>query len=67
MPQKKELSYAEAMAELESIVSKLQNNEYEIDELQKCTARSLELLKFCKSKLFETDEALQKILNELND
>ncbi|HIZ26713.1 exodeoxyribonuclease VII small subunit [Barnesiella sp. An55] len=67
MPQKKELSYAEAMAELESIVTKLQNNEYEIDELQKCTARSLELLKFCKSKLFETDEALQKILNELND
>lgn len=26
----------------------------------KCTTRSLELLKFCKSKLFETDEALQK-------
>lgn len=67
MAQKKELSYAEAITELESIVSKLQNNEYEIDELQKCTARSLELLKFCKSKLFETDEALQKILNELND
>ena len=39
----------------------------EIDELQKCTTRSLELLKFCKSKLFETDEALQKILAELND
>lgn len=67
MAQKKELSYAEAITELESIVSKLQNNEYKIDELQKCTARSLELLKFCKSKLFETDEALQKILNELND
>lgn len=33
----------------------------------KCTTRSLELLKFCKSKLFETDEALQKILAELND
>ena len=50
-----------------TIVNKLQNNEYEIDELQKCTTRSLELLKFCKSKLFETDEALQKILAELND
>lgn len=67
MAKKTELSYTEAIAELESIVAKLQNNEYEIDELQKCTARSLELLKFCKSKLFETDEALQKILNELND
>ncbi len=67
MAKKTELSYSEAIAELESIVAKLQNNEYAIDELQKCTARSLELLKFCKSKLFETDEALQKILNELND
>ena len=67
MAKKTEISYAQAITELESIVTKLQNNEYEIDELQKCTARSLELLKFCKSKLFETDEALQKILKELND
>ena len=51
----------------DQVINKLQNNEYEIDELQKCTTRSLELLKFCKSKLFETDEALQKILAELND
>ena len=62
MAKKTTLSYSDAIAELETIV-----NEYEIDELQKCTTRSLELLKFCKSKLFETDEALQKILAELND
>ena len=62
MAKKTTLSYSDAIAELETIVNKLQNN-----ELQKCTTRSLELLKFCKSKLFETDEALQKILAELND
>ena len=67
MAKKTTLSYSDAIAELETIVNKLQNNEYEIDELQKCTTRSLELLKFWKSKLFETDEALQKILAELND
>ena len=60
MAKKTTLSYSDAIAELETIVNKLQNNEYQIDELQKCTTRSLELLKFCKSKLFETDEALQK-------
>ena len=59
MAKKTTLSYSDAIAELETIVNKLQNNEYEIDELQKCTTRSLEL--------FETDEALQKILAELND
>ena len=57
MAKKTTLSYSDAIAELETIVNKL----------QKCTTRSLELLKFCKSKLFETDEALQKILAELND
>ncbi len=67
MSSKSKPTYAEAVAELEGIIKKLQNNEYEIDELQKCTARSLELLKFCKAKLFETDEELQKILNELNE
>ena len=49
MAKKTTLSYSDAIAELETIVNKLQNNEY------------------CKSKLFETDEALQKILAELND
>ena len=67
MTSKSKPTYAEAVAELEGIIKKLQNNEYEIDELQKCTARSLELLKFCKAKLFETDEELQKLLNELNE
>ncbi len=67
MAKQEKLSYADAIAQLETIVKKLQNNEYEIDELQAATTRSLELLKFCKSKLFETDEALQKILAELND
>ena len=67
MSSKSKPTYAEAVAELEGIIKKLQNNEYEIDELQKCTARSLELLKFCKAKIFETDEELQKILNELNE
>lgn len=60
MAKKTTLSYSDAIAELETIVNKLQNNEYEIDELQKCTTRSLELLKFCKSKLFETDEGSPK-------
>lgn len=33
MAKKTTLSYSDAIAELETIVNKLQNNEYEIDEL----------------------------------
>ncbi|MFL1684522.1 exodeoxyribonuclease VII small subunit [Coprobacter secundus] len=67
MAEKKKQTYAEAIAELEAIVSKLQNNECEIDELKNYTTRSLTLLRFCKEKLFETDKEVKKILEELGD
>ena len=62
MAEKKKQTYAQAIAELEEIVAKLQNNECEIDELKTYTNRSLSLLKFCKDKLFETDEEIKKLL-----
>ena len=61
MAEKKKQTYAQAIAELEEIVTKLQNNECEIDELKTYTNRSLSLLRFCKDKLFETDEEIKKI------
>ena len=60
MAEKKKQTYAQA------IVAKLQNNECEIDELKTYTNRSLSLLKFCKDKLFETDEEIKKMLEELD-
>lgn len=66
MAEKKKQTYAQAIAELEEIVAKLQNNECEIDELKAYTSRSLALLRFCKEKLFETDEEVKKILEELD-
>ncbi len=62
---KKRMTYAEAVAQLEEIVAKIQNNECEIDELKAYTTKSLELLRFCKSKLHDTDEELTKILDEI--
>lgn len=67
MAEKKKQTYAQAIAELEEIVSKLQNNECEIDELRSYTNRALFLLRFCKEKLFETDEEVKKILEELDN
>lgn len=61
------ITYAQAIAELEEIVRKMQSDECDIDNLSNHTARSLELLKICKSKLLKTDEELQKILAELSD
>lgn len=61
---KKQPTYSEALKELEEIVGRLQDDACEIDELKELTTRSLELLQFCKARLFETDQELKKVLEE---
>jgi exodeoxyribonuclease VII small subunit len=62
---KNEMTYSEAIAELEKIVKEMQSENCTIDNLSAYTSRSLELLKVCKAKLLSTDEELKKILEEL--
>ncbi|MDE5675543.1 MAG: exodeoxyribonuclease VII small subunit [Muribaculaceae bacterium] len=59
------LSYGKAIAELESIVAKMQSDDCDIDSLAGYTTRALELLKFCKEKLFTTDQEVKKCLEAL--
>lgn len=54
-------TYAEAIAELESIVARIQDDSCEIETIKELTARAMTLLKYCKEKLFETDESLKKL------
>jgi len=63
---KKQLSYNEAVAEIESIISKIENQELDIDELSANVKRVAELLNFCKLKLKNTEEEVQKILKEFD-
>jgi len=64
---KKQPSYNEAVAEIESIISKIENQELDIDELSINVKRVAELLKFCKLKLKNTEEEVQKILKEFDE
>jgi exodeoxyribonuclease VII small subunit len=64
---KKQLSYNEAVAEIESIIGKIENQELDIDELSANVKRVAELLNFCKLKLKQTEEDVQKILKEFDD
>lgn len=62
-----EMTYSQAINELESIVKKMQSDDCDIDNLSTYTARSLKLLKICKAKLLQTDNELKKILAELSE
>lgn len=64
---KEEMKYSEAVAELEAITARMQSPECDIDSLASMTSRALELLKFCKEKLFKTDAEVKKCLETLSD
>ena len=56
------MKYEEALAELEQIVSKMENNEVGIDEMTTQLKRAQELIKLCRDRLTKTDEEIKKIL-----
>lgn len=61
---KKEIKYEEAVAQLEEIVDKMENDELDIDQLSEQLKRAKELVKLCKDKLTKTDEEIKKLLSE---
>lgn len=61
----KELSYTQAVSELEAILRMMQGDECDIDRLTDYTRRATELLTECRSRLTTTDEQLRSILAQL--
>ena len=60
----KEIKYEAALAELQTIVNKMENDELDIDQMSEQLKRAQELIKLCKDKLTKTDEEINKILAE---
>jgi exodeoxyribonuclease VII small subunit len=60
------LKYEDALSQLETIVRKMESNEYDIDELAVQLKTAQQLIKFCKDKLTKTEAELQKINTEAN-
>jgi exodeoxyribonuclease VII small subunit len=63
----KKLSYNEAIAEVEAILEKIENEELDVDELAEKVKRVSVLLKLCKDKLLSTNEQVEKILKEMEE
>ncbi|KAF0199648.1 MAG: exodeoxyribonuclease VII small subunit [Bacteroidetes bacterium] len=61
----KTITYAEAIVELETIVSDIENASIGVDELSEKVKRAAELIKFCRSKLTSTEKEVNSILKNL--
>lgn len=59
---KKELTYAEAMAEIEKILTRLRSEEMDVDSLADEVKRATELIAGCKSRLRKAETEVTKIL-----
>ena len=63
----KKISYKEALQEIEQIVSKIENEEPDIDELSSMVKRAADLIKLCKGKLKDTASELENVIENLED
>ena len=61
-----DLTYSQAMKELDEIVAKMQSDNCDIDALSDYTKRAAELIKHCREKLFTTDEEVKKCIESLS-
>ena len=62
-----ELNYTNAFAELQEIVTEIEQGEIFVDELSAKVKRATVLIKFCKLKLTTTEEDVNSILKELEN
>ncbi|HXH20141.1 MAG TPA: exodeoxyribonuclease VII small subunit [Chitinophagales bacterium] len=59
------LTYTDAIMELESIVSEIENEDITVDELAEKVKRASLLIKICKDKLTQTEHEVNEVLKDL--
>jgi len=59
-----DLTYEQALAELQTIVNAMENGETSIDDLSVKVERAAELIRFCQEKLRQTDEKINTLFEE---
>ena len=61
----KDQTYSQAIEELETIVSEIENESISVDELSEKVKRASLLIRLCKTKLTKTEEEVSKVLEEM--
>ncbi len=62
-----EISYSLALEELQEILTELESDQIDIDELAKKVERANELLQQCQKRLTSTQMQVEKIIDVLNE
>ena len=62
-----EYSYSQAVSRLEEIMQAIQSGSVEIDTLYRLLKEADELIKFCRTRLYEVDEEVKMLLDSMNE
>ena len=64
---KKDITYTDALNELNEISRAIENESISIDELAAKVKRASELITLCKTKLRATEDEVKKIIGEMGE
>lgn len=67
MENKEELKFEEALAQLEEVVKKLEQEDVPLDQLIHYYQKGMELVKVSNEMLRDAEEKMTKVLNENNE
>lgn len=56
------MGYDEAVRQLEEIVRKMENEDFDVESLSEQLKKSQQLIKLCKTKLTKTENEIEKLL-----
>lgn len=65
--EQKNVSYKQAISEIEKILRRIEEQELDVDELAGKLKRVTELIKVCKMKLHSAEAEVEKILKEIEE
>ncbi len=62
MSRSKQMTYSQALTELEKIVEEIESEEIDVDTVAEKVKRAAQLIKFCRSRLKDTGEEVKKVV-----
>lgn len=62
-----QLSYKDALRELEQILDQIERDEVDLDELASFVERAASLLQLCRGRITQTEQQVRRIIDALED
>ena len=67
MAKSRELTYSQALNELEKIVTEIESEEADVDVLAEKIKRAAFLITFCRQKLRTVEDEVKKVLSDMEE